>query len=55
LTNLIPQNDPVDVAFDGTGVPPRAQPGGDGVLVAAQPGDEGTQLWLAAGGIDPFL
>jgi hypothetical protein len=44
LTNQIPQNDAVDVAFDGSGAVRQCQRVADGVVVAAQPGDESVQV-----------
>ena len=49
LTILIPQNDLVDVAFDGAGAPVEGEPGGDGLLVAAQAVDEGAESRLTDG------
>ena len=49
LTNQIPQNDPVDVPFDGAGVPGQGEPGGNGVLVSAQSDGEGPQRRKSAG------
>jgi len=36
LTNQIPQNQPIHVAFDHAAVPGQGQAGGDRVLIAAQ-------------------
>src|SRR5262249_27155581 len=48
LTNLIPQNDPVDVALDLAGAVGQGQAVEDGLVVAFEPG-EGAQVRLVAG------
>jgi len=52
LTNLIPQNDLVDVALHGGGAAGQGEPGGDGLLVTADAPGEGVQLGLVVG-FDP--
>jgi hypothetical protein len=49
LTNLIPQNDAVDVALDRAGTPGHGESGGDGGLVAAESDDQGVQGWQVVG------
>jgi hypothetical protein len=49
LTDQIPQNEPVDVAFDGAGAVGQGEPGGDGGEVLADPGGEGVQFGLVVG------
>ena len=49
MTILIPQNDPVDVAFDLAGAVGQGQAVEDGLVVAFEPGDERAQVWLVAG------
>jgi hypothetical protein len=46
---LIPQNDAVDVAFDGPGAVRQREAGGDGGPVFAQAGDEAAQFADGAG------
>src|SRR5215467_7346930 len=41
--------DAVDAAFDGSGGPGEAEPGGDGIVVSTQAGDEGAGRGLAGG------
>ena len=49
LTILIPQNEPVDVAFGRSGAVGQGEPGGDGREVLADPGGEGVQFGLVVG------
>ena len=44
MTNQIPQNDPVDVAFHGPGAVRERKPVADCVVVASQSGDEAVQV-----------
>jgi hypothetical protein len=46
---LIPQNDVVDAAFDGAGVPAGGQALGDGVEVLLEAFGEGREAWQAGG------
>jgi hypothetical protein len=48
LTILIPQNDPVDVAFDLAGAVRQGQSVEHGLVVVLEPGGEGAQMWLVA-------
>jgi hypothetical protein len=50
LTNQIPQNDPVDVAFDLSGAVVQAQPVGDRVQVTAQTRHQRLQRGQVVGG-----
>ncbi|MFF9512462.1 hypothetical protein ACF1BU_38395, partial [Streptomyces sp. NPDC014724] len=56
LTNQIPQNDPVDVAFDDARVPGQGETGDDGITVTFDACGQGVETGevVASDGVEPL-